>query len=1107
MLSRNVSRIWKVLRNVRSFHQSLINLERWRNSYSVGHIKPELGDKKPTHIVVGAGSAGCVVGARFAFIALSYCLISAARLSENPENRVLLIEAGPQDYWWDWRIHMPAALMHNLCHDRYNWFYHTIAQKNVADRVFYWPRGRVWGGSSSLNAMVYVRGHPLDYDRWESEGAKGWNYENCLPYFKKAETYNSSKGPSDPYRGYNGPLHVTRGSAEHPLHQAFLEAGRQHPIGSSEDMNGYKQEGLARMDMTIYKGKRWSTSSAYLRPALSRPNLHTSSGITCTRVLFDGSRAVGIEFIRKINFFGTDSAINSPQLLMLSGVGPANHVKAHDIPVVVDLPGVGQNLTDHLEIYVQQKCKKPITLYNKSSWKFPHNMIKIGLEWFATQKGLGASSHLETGGFARSSQEIAHPDIQFHFLPSTVHNDGRSVGRCHAYQVHVGTMRTKSRGCIKLASKDPRRHPIIDPNYLDHEDDWKEFRKMSASAYHPSCSCKMGSKNDPMAVVDPETLSVYGTENLKMIDASVMPSIVSGNLNASVIMMAERASDLMQGKKLPPTKAPVWDMALPKFEFCDIAANPTGWGPLGSPPALDTSIPFQQYNKADRIGRVADWIGVDRFFYRRGNERYNERMYGSAANAGSQFDYVHGMDENNFQLVDSSKPVQRNPQRNFRARQLQFKKLLQKEQERRDQAMQGQNLKMKRSIAKKSNASRDLDRLPSVQVRPEWQVIEEMDFPRLLKLSLPGVGTGEDIGKHLYGTLHYYDKTIDRVSVRTPITLQRCGGNFYNITTTEDPVIEELAQQGVGNVFATDIILATLMTAPRSVYSWDIVAHRVGDKLFLDKRDTGGISNPVDALTVSETSGDPPSFEGAGINNAKDLATEALFINQNFRRQVLKRNEQPYVMANPRAPFEEEGGESGCGYRYRKWNLGKNASGKSIEVVCRTEHDGVMAGPSGDIQFLTIKAFNEWDSSQSGGVDWRPFSTARLSVGEETLRFDFNTFCFRFFHFVALLANSDAIKFGYVSRMSVRNSAQHVILGTQQLRPVEFAQNISMNLDNGWGILRCIIDSCMRQPQGKYLLMKDPQSPVIRLYSLPEGTFESDQDSNEDHGGESDEDN
>ncbi|KHJ80403.1 putative choline dehydrogenase [Oesophagostomum dentatum] len=893
---------------------------------------------------------------------------------------------------------MPAALMYNLCHDRYNWYYHTVAQKNMGKRVIYWPRGRVWGGCSALNAMVYIRGHPLDYDRWEKEdGAKGWNFENCLPYFKKSETYSHSKGPSDPYRGHAGPQKVTRSSADHPLHQAFLEAGTQHPIGTTDDVNGYKQEGIGHFDMSIDKGKRCSTAAAYIHPILSRPNFHTTSGITCTRILFDGTRAIGIEFIRKVNFYGTENidsysrekiycesdiivcagAINTPQLLMLSGVGPPDHLRAHEIPVTVGLPGVGENLIDHLEIYVQQKCTKPITLYNKSSWRYPHHMIKIGMEWFSTHKGIGASSHLETGGFARSSDDVEHPDIQLHFLPSTVHDHGRKIGTCHAFQVHVGNMRTKSRGCLKLFSKDPRRHPIIDPKYMDHDDDWKEFRKCirlsreifaqkafdpfrgeelspgdqyqsdaeldnfvrakSETAYHPSGTCKMGQESDKMAVVNPETLGVYGTENLKVVDASIMPSIVSGNLNAPIIMMAERAADLMQGKHLPPEK----EMTLPKFEFCEIAANPNGWGPLGSPPALDTSIPFQQYNKADRIGRVADWIGVDRFFYRRGNERYNERMYGSAANAGSQFDYVHGMDENNFQLVDSSKPVQRNPQRNFRARQLQFRKLLQKEQERQNSSEPSRC----GSVAEETHVKvSDLDRLPSVQVRPDWRVIEEMDFPRLLKLNLPGVGSGEDIDKHQYGTLHFYDKAIDRVSVRTPVTLQRCGGNFYNVTTTEDPVIEELAQQGIGNVFATDIIIATLMTAPRSVYSWDIVAHRVGDKLFLDKRDTGGISNPVDALTVSETSGDPPSFEGAGINNAKDLATEALFINQNFRRQVLKRNEHPYVMAHPRAPFEEEGGESGCGYRYRKWTLGKNANGKPIEVVCRTEHDGVMVG-------------------------------------------------------------------------------------------------------------------------------------------------------------------
>ncbi|KAF8360545.1 hypothetical protein PRIPAC_87468, partial [Pristionchus pacificus] len=581
-------------------------LQAWADSHRQGYMDIEkFNGKKPTHIVVGAGSAGCVL---------------ANRLSEDASNRVLLLEAGPRDHWWDWRIHMPAALMYNLCSTNYNWYYHTTSQRHMDDRVVYWPRGRVWGGSSSLNAMCYVRGHAYDYDRWADEGAEGWQYANCLPYFKKAETYDNCKGASDPYRGHEGPLYVTRGACDNPLHQAFLKAGQHHSIGVSEDMNGFKQEGVSVMDMTVHKGERWSSSRAYLWPALDRPNLATSNGITCTKVLFDGKTAVGVEFIRKLNFYGTDNidsysrekmycesdvilcggAINTPQLLLLSGIGPSDHLHSHDIPKVADLPGVGSNLQDHLEIYVQQKCTKPVTLYNKSSWKFPHNMIKTGLEWFTTRKGLAASSHLESGGFARSDDTVKHPDIQLHFLPSSVHDDGRSNGTCHAYQVHVGPMRSQSKGTLRLASKDPRRHPILDPQYLSDERDLVEFRaciklarelfatpafdefrgeelapgadcktdeqidtfvrKLAASAYHPSCTAKMGKSSDNMAVVDPSTMKVHGVEGLRVADASIMPSIVSGNLNAPTIMLAEKAADIIRGKTaLPKSDAPVWN--------------------------------------------------------------------------------------------------------------------------------------------------------------------------------------------------------------------------------------------------------------------------------------------------------------------------------------------------------------------------------------------------------------------------------------------------------------------------------------------------------------------------------------------------------------------
>ncbi|CAD5223166.1 unnamed protein product [Bursaphelenchus xylophilus] len=591
---------------------SIVSLRRNTNksgkhwgAYRIGEFHPKLPDKKPTHIIVGAGAAGCVL---------------ANRLTENPDNLVVLMEAGPKDNWWNWKIHMPAALMYNLCNDNYNWFYHTAAQKHMDDRVFYWPRGRVWGGSTSLNAMAYVRGHPMDYDRWELEGCKNWSYKHCLPYFKKAQTHELSTGPDDPYRGYNGPLKVSVGKCENPLHQAWINAGKTHRIGYTEDMNGYRQEGTAPMDMTVHKGKRQSASVCYLHPILERPNLITSTNILTTKILFNGKKAIGVEYLRRTNnVFGQDAidsynrekiycesdvilaggAINSPQLLLLSGIGPRNHLNSLEIPVIQDMPGVGNNLQDHLEIYVQQKCTQPITLYDKSSWKFPHNMIKTGLQWFYNQTGLAASSHLESGGFCRSSDDIPHPDIQFHFLPSTVHDDGRTNGTCHAYQVHVGPMRSQSKGTLKLISNDPRVHPAMDPNYMAEEQDWIEFRKCirisrelfaqksfdefrgdelapgiecqtdeqidkfvrekAASAYHPSCTVKMGPSSDEFACVDPETMKLHGFEGLRVVDASVMPSIVSGNLQAPTIMLAEKAADIIQGKSpLPPQDVPIW---------------------------------------------------------------------------------------------------------------------------------------------------------------------------------------------------------------------------------------------------------------------------------------------------------------------------------------------------------------------------------------------------------------------------------------------------------------------------------------------------------------------------------------------------------------------
>ena len=564
----------------------------WRGYATSSNVSfqqaPMPGEKKKyDYVIVGAGSAGSVL---------------ANRLTEDGSASVLLVEAGPRDDTW--KIHMPAALMYNLCDDQYNWYYHTEPEPHMDNRVMYQPRGRVWGGSSSLNAMVYIRGHAKDYNDWEDQGgAKGWSYADCLPYFRKAQTHEL--GP-DEYRGGDGPLRVSRGKTDHPLHHAFIEAGQQAGYPYTDDMNGYQQEGFGWMDMTIHAGRRWSAASAYILPALSRPNLNILSRALTTKVLFSGKRAVGLEYVRGGQMETVEAerevilcggAFNSPQLLNLSGVGDADHLKSLDIPVVQHLPGVGQNLQDHLEIYVQQECNQPITLYS-AQWKFPQNMVRIGLEWFLYQTGWGATAHLESGGFIRSRGGLEQPNLQYHFLPSTVNDHGRKNGPCHAFQVHIGPMRPSSRGSVTIKSKDPREHPKIQFNYLSNEADIKEFRdgitltreifaqpalakysgkeiapgpdmktdaqidafarEMSDTAYHPSCTCKMGSPNDPMAVLD-NNLRVLGLEGLRVVDASVMPTVVSGNLNGPTIMVAEKAADIIRGKPpLPKSKAPVY---------------------------------------------------------------------------------------------------------------------------------------------------------------------------------------------------------------------------------------------------------------------------------------------------------------------------------------------------------------------------------------------------------------------------------------------------------------------------------------------------------------------------------------------------------------------
>ncbi|MGB3349849.1 MAG: choline dehydrogenase [Brucella anthropi] len=523
-------------------------------------------------VIIGSGSAGSAM---------------AYRLSEDGRYSVIVIEYGVPDVGP--LIQMPAALSFPMNMETYDWGFSTEPEPHIGGRSLVTPRGKVLGGSSSINGMVYVRGHARDYDHWSESGARGWAYADVLPYFKRME---NSSGGQEGWRGTNGPLYIQRGKRDNPLFHAFVEAGHEAGFEVTEDYNGEKQEGFGPMEQTIHNGRRWSAANAYLKPALKRPNVKLVKGLA-RKIVLEGKRAVGVE-IEAGRSFSTirarreviiaASSINSPKLLMLSGIGPAAQLKEHGIEVVADRPGVGQNLQDHLEVYIQQECTQPITLYSKLNL---FSKAKIGAEWLFFKTGDGATNHFESAAFLRSKAGVEYPDIQYHFLPVAIRYDGKAAAQSHGFQAHVGPMRSKSRGGVTLRSANPREKPVIKFNYMSHEDDWADFRhcvrltreifgqaafdayrgaeiqpgahvqsddeidnfirEHVESAFHPCGTCKMGAVDDPMAVVDAEC-RVIGVEGLRVADSSIFPRITNGNLNGPSIMVGEKASDHILGR-------------------------------------------------------------------------------------------------------------------------------------------------------------------------------------------------------------------------------------------------------------------------------------------------------------------------------------------------------------------------------------------------------------------------------------------------------------------------------------------------------------------------------------------------------------------------------